>query len=235
MVKSSMKTRVISTATITIIVNLIAIADVCASTDADYTFMITSDWHNCQRISSEYQEIYAFETDSFYVNICQKDDVYFYSGEAKQSDKPDDIGSPRSSIFIPAYPLEDDRGFYSENGNLSYIVLLPFGKQHNDGQTPMLEPAEAILTIKRNGQLVSVESSLNKYCHQSEDAIAFDTIEAQLQNYNQVATIPRQQDFGSDISFVSQGELLPPEIFKSDARFDFYRVGGELYRLTTCN
>ena len=52
---------------------------------------------------------------------------------------------------------------------------------------------------------------------------------------NQIATIPAQQDFDLDISFANQGQLLPPEIFQSNSRFDFYRVGGKLHRLTTCN
>ena len=104
MVKSNMKTTVLATALITIPVNGIAmISATYASTDADYSFMLTSDWHDCERLGVKYQEVYAFETDSFYINICQKDNVYFYSGESKQSD--------RSSIFIPAYPLEDNRGF----------------------------------------------------------------------------------------------------------------------------
>ncbi len=224
--KSNIKTTVIATTTVTIIINFIA-ADVLASTDADYSFRLTSDWHDCQQIGTAYQEVYAFETDSFYVNICQKGNAYFYSGEAKQSD--------HSSIFMPAYPLKNGQGFQAENGNLSYLVLLPFNKQNDGSQVPTRKPTEAILTIKRNGHLVSVESSLNKYCHQSADKIAFDTIKIQPQNSNQVATISNQQDFNLDISFANQGKLLPPEIFQSNSRFDFYRVGGELHRLTTCN
>ena len=223
--KLNMKTTVIITTTVTIIVNFIA-ADVFASTDADYSFRLTSDWHDCQQIGAAYQEVYAFETDSFYVNICQKDNAYFYSGEAKQSD--------HSSIFMPAYPLENGQGFQAKNGNLSYLVLLPFGKQNNGNQVPTRKQAEAILTIKRNGHLVSVESSLNKYCHQSAAEIAFDTIKIQPQKSNQVAAISAQQDLGLGLSFVNQGQLLSPEIFQSNSRFDFYRVGGELHRLTTC-
>ena len=113
--------------------------------------------------------------------------------------------------------------------NQSETFTLPFNQANLN-----LEPVEAVLTIKRNGQLVSVESSLNKYCHQSEDAISFSITESQLHNSNPVATIPQQQDFSLDISFVNQRKLLPPEIFQSDSRFDFYRVGGELHRLTTC-
>ncbi|MGB5713379.1 MAG: hypothetical protein WBM44_21025 [Waterburya sp.] len=209
---------------VTIVFHLGGVSDVSASSDADYSFMISSDWHNCQQINSAYQEVYAFETASFYVNICQKDDVYFYSGETKQSD--------RNSIFIPATPLENHQGFQAKNGNVSYLVVLPFSQQTNRPSSTNNQ-AEAILTIKRNGQLVSVESSLNKYCAQS-DAIALDNINLNSQDYNQLATIPPQKDIGWDLSS-GKSRILPAEIFNSNSRFDFYRIDGKLHRLTTCS
>ena len=209
---------------ITIAIHLGAMTNVQASSDADYSFLIDSDWHNCQEINPDYQEVYAFETTSFYVNICQKDDVYFYSGEAKQSD--------RNSIFIPAHPLDDHRGFQANNGNVSYVVVLPFPEQ-TELQSSNTEPAEAILTIRRNERLVSVESSLNKYCYQSE-AIAYTDIQPNPQSYNQLATIP-PQDIGWDLSSSKLKKTLPIEIFNSDSRFDFYRIDGKLHRLATCS
>lgn len=233
-----MKTKVITTATVILIFNSMAIADILASTDADYSFMTTLDWHNCQQIGTEYREVYAFETNSFFINICQKDDSYFYSVEAKQSNQ--------SSVFIPAHPLKNNQGFRARNGNLSYLVLLPFGSSKTHHLSP--EPTEAILTIKRNGQLASVESSLNKYCHQSEDAIAqlkdsvvaFDSIE--LQKSDQIDILPQYQNFGSNLSLANQEnedqadqeKFFLPETFESGSRFDFYLIGGELHRLTTC-
>jgi hypothetical protein len=225
----NLKTVVIYTATatgmMTITNPVVAITSILASADADYNFLVTSDWYNCQQLGKEYQEVYAFETPSFYINICQKDNVYFYSGEAKQSDQ--------NSIFIPAYPLKNQPGFQAVNGNLSYLVLLPFEDQTKI-KSSTLKPAEAILTIKRNGQLVAVESSLNKYCHQSETAISFNTVELESENSHQVATVP-QQSLGWDLSSIESTTLLPAEIFQPNSRFDFYRIGGELHRLSTCN
>ena len=227
--KANLKLTGFSSASIIVTVALqSAIAfDAVASTDADYNFMITSDWHDCQQINTAYQAVYTFETASFYVNICQKDRNYFYSAEAKQSEN--------SSIFIPAYPLENGTGFRAENGNVSYLVLLPSNKPDNLRPSDS-EPTEAILTIKRNNQLVSVESSLNKYCHQSPTSVAWDTIELQPRDANQLATIPQQQDVSLEFSISEHSDrLLPQEIFNSDSRFDFYRIDGELHRLTTCD
>lgn len=207
------------------VIHLGAIADVQAVSDADYKFLTTnSDWRGCQQINPEYQEVYAFETSSFYINICQKDQVYFYSGEAKQSDT--------NSIFMTATPLKHNRGFQAKNGNVSYVVILPFpDKQNLEPST--LDPEEAILTIKRNDRLVAVESSLNKYCHQS-NAIAFDNIKLN-HGLNQLATIPQQYDAGMNLLASQPENFLPAEIFHSNSRFDFYRIDGELHRLVTCN
>ena len=213
------------------IIQPLAIADAFASSDADYNFRMTSDWQDCQQIGTEYNAVYAFETASFYINICQKDSAYFYLGEAKQSDKSDRKASLHSSIFLPAYPLENGSGFQAQNGNVSYLVLLPFG-QHDSNSTPRQK--EAILTIKRNDRLVAVESSLNKYCHQPETKVAWDTIELQPHD-SQLATIPQQQDAGLEFSTNEQGDRLPSQTFNSDSRFDFYRIGGELHRLATCD
>jgi hypothetical protein len=216
-------------------VHLGAIADVQASSDADYNFLIKADWHNCQQISTDYQEVYAFETPSFYINICQKGNAYFYSGEAKQRDT--------SSIFMTATPLGHSRGFQAKNGNVSYVVILPFPPERNL-EPSTLNPEEAILTIKRNDRLVAIESSLNKYCQQSETIpiASFPQIDGQInqnnssyQVFNQLAMVSQAQDLGGDL-FPSQPEdILPAEIFHSNSHFDFYRIDGELHRLVTCN
>jgi len=210
------------------VIHLGAIADVQASSDADYSFLIDSDWHNCQQINTDYQEVYAFETSSFYINICQKDNAYFYSGEAKQSNT--------SSMFIPATPLKHRHGFQAKNGNVAYVVILPFPEEKNLKSTA-LAPEEAILTIKRNDELVAVESSVHKYCRQSKAIAnfpqAFEQIKLNHQAFNQLAMIPHPEDFGGRFFSSPPANIL--EIFHTNSRFDFYRLDGELHRLHTCS
>ena len=209
-----------------LVLHLLTISNASASSDADYSFTVDFDRYDCQQINSAYQAVYAFETANFYVNICQKGNAYFYSGEAKHSNL--------SSIFIPAHPLENGSGFEAKNGNVSYLVILPFSQNIINFSTS--DRSEAILTIKRNDRLVSIESSLSKYCHQSETSIVWDNIEVQPHDSSQVATVPLHQDVNSSSSLAAKADLLlPTEIFNSDSRFDFYRLGGELHRLTTCN
>jgi len=210
---------------VNVITQLATIAVARASSDADYNFVINSDWHNCQQIDADYQEVYAFETDSFYVNICARDGLYFYSGQAKQTDA--------NSIFIPAIPLENQRGFKAINGNVSYIVILPF-QSRNAAESLAAKPEEAILTIKRNDRLVDIEASLNKYCYQPK-AIAFDNLELDLPNLNQLATMPQQQDINENLFEKELETSLPKEIFSSNSHFDFYRLDGKIHRLATCS
>lgn len=104
---------------------------------ADYIFLLERDRH-CQQIEKAYQEVKAFETANFYVNICQKENNYYYLGEAKTGNI--------DTIFIPAHSLISGEMYRANNGNITYIVnILPDG---------------AILTIERNGVQIGRESSL---------------------------------------------------------------------------
>ena len=212
----------------TVITSNRAIANNPNASSGDYRFILTSDWHNCQTIGTEYREVYAFETASFYVNICRKSEQYFYSSEAKQGG----LGS----IFIPAYPLESGKGYQADNGNMSYLVLLPFTQKIGD-ELLNNSPSEAILTIKRNNRLVLLESSLTKYCQKSDRPIAFDTQNKTSNNSDRVATIVPQLDTSELLLFQHKNSdySLWEQPLNSDRRFDFYTVEGEVHFLTTCS
>jgi hypothetical protein len=124
-------------------------ADTVSASRADYSFLVTADWRNCTQMGEEYAEVYAFETPSYYVNICRKGDRFFYSGEAKQG--------YINSIFLPAYLLEDGHTYRADNGNLSYLIAMT--------------SAEGILRIERNGHQIAVERSLSQNCHQADEQI----------------------------------------------------------------
>ncbi len=213
----------------TIFAASIANADNSQASGADYLFMTTSDWHDCKQIGTEYRAVYAFETASFYVNICQNGDRYFYSSEAKQEGA--------SSIFIPAHPLENGRGYRAINGNVSYLVLLPFTQKiANESLTN--STSEATLTIERNDRLVLLESSLTKYCQQSNYPIAFDSSAPREDNSDRLATILPQLNTGKDLLFKNSFDrtyTFWQQPFNSNSRFDFYTVEGELHFLATCS
>ncbi len=112
--------------------------------NTDYLFVVDQVWYTCQDLGEAYQEISTFETTNFYINLCQKGDQYFYSGTAKNQSL--------KSNFIPAYATEKINTYQADNGNTSYIVEIKL--------------TEATLTIKRNGNIVVVETAVFQDCPQ---------------------------------------------------------------------
>ena len=183
-----------------------AIADTANNSGTDYIFLVTSDWHSCQQIGTAYQEVHAFETPSFYVNICRNGDRFFYSGEAKQGDI--------NSIFLPAYPLSNGRGYQADNGNLSYLILVPEDAEINPKST------EKLLTVERNGKTVLAESALPRTnsCFQLNHSLALN--ERRELNYNlERATVVRSE-LDSDTRFEREFSLQP-KIIDVNSSFDF--------------
>jgi hypothetical protein len=171
------------------IVELEAYADTLVSSDADYSFVLTSDWRHCQQTGGEYQEIYAFETPSFYVNICKKGNLYFYSGEAKQGDI--------NSIFIPAYSIDNGQSYQADNGNLSYYVeILP------DTET---------LTVERNNRPILREKAINdnsKSCQNVERNLEYSRVMVNaFKNSAELFQVPQT-------SALTNGNLLVSILFE---------------------
>jgi hypothetical protein len=144
--KASIFTELAIASTLSIIPLNTVLAD---TSSADYIFLIDSNQQSCQQIGEGYQNIKTFETKSFYVNICRKDNNYYYIGEAK-------IGSI-NTIFLPANALAPGEMYRANNGNVAYIVTILAN--------------EAILTIERNGEQVAIENSLEHQCHNSQDIL----------------------------------------------------------------
>ena len=133
--------RALAIVTIPIITVITSGNLVSADTNTDYIFLLERD-RNCQQIESAYQEVKAFETANYYVNICQKDNNYYYLGEAKTG--------TINTVFIPAHSLASGAMYRANNGNVSYTIdILPDG---------------ATLTIERNGTQIVRESSLSDRC-----------------------------------------------------------------------
>ncbi|GAB4541758.1 MAG: hypothetical protein Tsb0014_33910 [Pleurocapsa sp.] len=205
----------VATANITTIISHPAIADTITASKTDYIFLVTPDWHNCQQIGAAYQEVYAFETPNFYVNICQNGDRFFYSGEAKQGNI--------NSMFLPAYPLKNGRGYQADNGNISYLVLVPNPTKINSQGT------EKLLAVKRNGKTILVESALKpaNSCPQLNHPLALNSPENINYDLNRTNTVIKGVTPESGLN-------LPSTIFNLDSRFNFYNVNGELQQLNSC-
>lgn len=161
---------------IAILAKILASHAVLADTSsADYIFLLNNEQPNCQQIGKNYLEVRAFETENFYINICRKDDQYYYLGESK-------IGK-RNTIFLPANFLSLGEIYRAHNGNVAYIVSIL--------------PHQAILTIERNGEQISLESTEINQCtlHHGQDKnslqLLFQYSEKYLNSY--ATTLPNQK------------------------------------------
>lgn len=68
----------------------------------------------CQNINSEYQEVYAFETQNYYINICQSANSFFYYRQSKYN--------MSSTLLIPAQAVFGGKVFQAIDGKVTYFV-----------------------------------------------------------------------------------------------------------------
>jgi hypothetical protein len=67
----------------------------------------------CEIINSTYQEIYSFETEDYYINICQLGDDFYYHRQAKFE---------QNTVLIPAQAVFSGNVFQATDGKTDYFV-----------------------------------------------------------------------------------------------------------------
>jgi len=131
---------------------LIAHSALADTSSVDYIFLLNNEQPTCQQIGKNYLEVRAFETENFYINVCRKDNQYYYLGEGKTG--------KRNTIFLPANSLSIGdlslgEMYRAHNGNVAYIVSIL--------------PHQAVLTIERNGEQIAVESTEINQCTEKNE------------------------------------------------------------------
>ena len=126
---------------------LVAHSALADTSSVDYIFLLNNEQPTCQQIGKNYLEVRAFETENFYINVCRKDDQYYYLGEDKTG--------KRNTIFLPANSLSLGEMYRAHNGNVAYIVSIL--------------PNQAVLTIERNGEQIAIESTEMNQCTQKRE------------------------------------------------------------------
>ena len=69
---------------------------------------------DCQKINPVYQEVYSFETESYYINICQIEDSFYYYRQSKQD--------PQNQLLIPAQAVFGGDVFQATDGKTNYFI-----------------------------------------------------------------------------------------------------------------
>ncbi|MGL5831833.1 MAG: hypothetical protein ACRC1Z_01210 [Waterburya sp.] len=68
----------------------------------------------CHNVSAAYQEVYGFETENYYINICQLDDEFFYYRQSKLD--------ASNKLLIPAESILRGDVFQATAGRTTYFV-----------------------------------------------------------------------------------------------------------------
>ncbi|AFZ33897.1 hypothetical protein Sta7437_0282 [Stanieria cyanosphaera PCC 7437] len=78
------------------------------------SLLLVSNRPICQKIGRDYQEIYSFETQNFYINICRLEDNFFYYRQSKLN--------PRYQILLPATLVFGGDYYQAVDGHTVYLV-----------------------------------------------------------------------------------------------------------------
>ena len=76
--------------------------------------LVAQNSSGCEQLNSQYQQVYAFETQSFYISICQTKDNYFYYRQSKLN--------PQDTLLLPAEIVFGGDVYQAVNGKTVYFV-----------------------------------------------------------------------------------------------------------------
>ena len=77
----------------------------------------------CDRINTAYQEVYSFETENYYINVCQLNSSFYYHRQSKID--------PASSVFVPAEAVFRGNVFQATVGKIEYFVGLDSDRHYS--------------------------------------------------------------------------------------------------------
>lgn len=69
----------------------------------------------CRELNSSYQEVYSFETENYYINVCQLEENFYYHRQSKSA------GS-RRNLLLPAQAILQGSVFQATVGKVVYFV-----------------------------------------------------------------------------------------------------------------
>jgi|GEM_PF-1831126 len=76
--------------------------------------LLTQKISSCHEFNSYYKEVYSFETENFYIDICQLGSNFYYHRQSKTN--------PNNDIFTPAEVVFGGNIFRASHGKAIYFV-----------------------------------------------------------------------------------------------------------------
>jgi hypothetical protein len=78
------------------------------------SWLLAKGSNTCQQFHSQYQQVYGFETQSFYIGICQQENYYVYYRQSKLN--------PEKSLLLPAQIVFGGSIYQAVDGKTIYFV-----------------------------------------------------------------------------------------------------------------
>lgn len=99
----------------------------------------------CRDLNSDYQEIYSFETENYYINVCQSENNFYYHRQSKLTENA-------RNVLVPAQPILSGSVFQATIGKTVYFVGIDSDRHYssvmlNNNEIvfePEIEPVAAI-------------------------------------------------------------------------------------------
>jgi hypothetical protein len=134
-------------------------------------FLLVRDGNSCLQLNKDYREIYGFETQNFYINICQYGQQFIYYRQSK-ADRHDIVMIPAETVFggqvfqasegkITYFVGIDSNGYYSSvMKNDNQLVVEP---QIKTPTTTIGKTFDNSTEIDRQSKMTASELDLNDY------------------------------------------------------------------------
>lgn len=92
------------------------VADACQIVNSGNKsqFLLAQNLSFCQQLRKDYQEVHAFETQNFYINVCRHKQKYYYHRKSKQN--------PNHSLLLPANTILNGIMFRAIDRGKTYLV-----------------------------------------------------------------------------------------------------------------
>ena len=108
---------------------------------------------SCQKLGSDYEKVYNFVTQNFYIGICRRGENFYYYRQSKSN--------PRKLVVLKATIVLGGDVFKAEKGKVTYFV----GTNANGYYSSVMQPNHEIIVepeINQNKLSIELEDLLNK-------------------------------------------------------------------------
>lgn len=133
-----------------------AIADQFSQWQQRSPLLLAQSWRVCQQLGNYFQEVYAFETQNYYINICRQGQEFYYHRQSKSA--------PDQAILLPATRVFGGNIYQAVDGKITYFAGLNSdgyysSVMHNDNEIIFEPELKAASSLRRNTLTSSNDNS----------------------------------------------------------------------------